>query len=59
MVSSTLTSHLFSFIDVIQEQMRELPKLRTEVIYHDKVFENEINELITLTQEHYEAYVIF
>lgn len=35
--------------------IKELPKLRKEVTYHDKVFENEINELITITQGHYEA----
>ena len=42
-----------------QEMMKDDAKLRTGPHnYHDQVFENEINNLITLTKESYDLCVI-
>ena len=42
-----------------EEMVKDKDSLRTgEKNYHDKVFEHEINELINITQSHYEAYVL-
>ncbi|KAL5525184.1 CDC60 [Sanghuangporus sanghuang] len=46
---------LHTLIDWCEEMIREQGKLRQNRIYHDTVFENEINELIAQTQTHYEA----
>lgn len=35
--------------------IKDQSKLRTDRIYHDTVFEHEINELINTTQSHYAA----
>ena len=46
-------------ITCAQEMIREQNKLRTgPKIYHDLVFEEEIKNLINVTKEHYEAYVL-
>lgn len=36
--------------------IKDQEKMRHDRIYHDAIFENEINELIAQTQAHYEAY---
>jgi hypothetical protein len=43
-----------------QEMMKESAGLRTgpKNSYHDKVFEEEINNLINITNEQYEKYVV-
>lgn len=43
-----------------QEMMKEGAGLRTgpKNSYHDKVFEEEINNLINITKEQYEKYVV-
>ncbi|KAH8114896.1 leucine-tRNA ligase [Phellopilus nigrolimitatus] len=46
---------LHTLIDWCEEMIKEQPNLRTTKIYHDVVFENEINELIAVTKGHYEA----
>ncbi|KAK7055247.1 hypothetical protein R3P38DRAFT_3385345 [Favolaschia claudopus] len=40
-----------------EEMLKEAPNLRQgpKTSYHDKVFEHEINDLINITQSHYEA----
>ncbi|THH03335.1 hypothetical protein EW145_g6336 [Phellinidium pouzarii] len=46
---------LHTLIDWCEEMIKEQPNMRTEKVYHDIVFENEINELIAVTQSNYEA----
>ncbi|EJD05001.1 leucine-tRNA ligase [Fomitiporia mediterranea MF3/22] len=46
---------LHTLIDWCEEMMQEQGKMRKDRIYHDTVFENEINELIAQTHAHYEA----
>jgi leucyl-tRNA synthetase len=43
-------------VDIVQEMIKDDAKLRQgEQNYHDMIFVNEINELINVTQGHYEA----
>ena len=48
-------------IALLQEMIKEGAGLRTgpKDSYHDKVFEEEINNLINTTKEQYELYVAF
>ena len=50
---------LHTLIGWCEEMNNDDSKLRTgDMNYHDKVFEEEVNELINVTKGHYEAYVI-
>ena len=46
---------LHTLIDWCEEMLKEQGKMRKERIYHDVIFENEINDLIEQTQAAYEA----
>ncbi|KAI5118474.1 hypothetical protein M0805_003735 [Coniferiporia weirii] len=46
---------LYTLKDWCEEMIKEQPNMRTERNYHDAIFENEVNELIALTQSHYET----